>query len=83
MNRDERMILALNKAPVLEREMSKLERFVNTCNPETVLQMHKTKGSLNDAISVELIHIGNALDIDSKMREMGQLFLSRCKCNKQ
>ena len=82
MKRDERIVLALIKAPALEGEMSKLKRFIDTCDPEAILQMHKTKGGLNDALSAEVIHIGDALDIDSKMREMGQLFLSRCKCNK-
>ena len=82
MNRDERIVLAMIKAPVLEEQMNKLDRYVNTCDPEAVLQMHKTKGSINDALSAELIHIGQAIDINSKTKEMGELFLSRCKCEK-
>ncbi len=83
MNLDEKIVLALIKAPVLEEQINKLERYVNTCDPEAVLQMHKTKGSLNDALSAELIHIGRAIDINVKMKEMGELFLSRCKCDKR
>lgn len=57
MDRDERRVLALIKAPALEGEMSKLKRFVDTCDPEAILQMHKTKGNLNDALSTEIIHM--------------------------
>lgn len=76
----ERTVLALMKAPILEEDMRKLTIYADACNAETVLQMHKTKGSLNDAISAELINVGDAIDINDKMREIGQLFLSRCRC---
>lgn len=57
MNIDKRIELVLTKCDALRGEINKLESFVNTCNSEAVLQMHKTKEELNSSFNTELIHI--------------------------
>jgi hypothetical protein len=82
MNREERIEIALTKGGALRGEMNKLESLVNTCNSEAVLQMHRTTEELSFTYGADLINIGEALDIDNKITEIGQKFQSQCKCNK-
>jgi len=83
MTDDYIMKLIPSQAGALRGEIRNLKSLADTCNSGTVLQMHRVKAELGFAFEAEVIHIGNVVDIDNELRDIGRIFAAKCGCTKK